>query len=403
MIKVVSGLCGSGKSTRMLEKINESVGDVRWLFITPFLAEVNERVPKATPNISWHIPKNKGKGKLSDLHKALKKKEDIVATHALLHMFEQSTIDLIIDGGYTLVIDEAIDCIGKVDSNICNGSDVEALITSEMVFVQEDSSVIWNEGRYPKHEGKYSAVRNMCNLGILQSFRDQFIMWQYPDMLLSNIKDCYILTYMFQGSTMRAWLDVKGIPYDYVDPVDFGLRSEKELKLQLKGNLEFVDNRTLKALYKNQTRYTFSNSWYKKAPPHKIKILKGLIRSAVVTDNLRQGDIFWTCFNSAYDKMKGTGYTKGYSDKGLSHIPWNIKAVNTFKDHQYCVYGVNIFKDPTEVEYMKSLGVEVESDEWSLSEMIQFIYRGSIRQNKPMKLMVFSKRMRGLLESWLDN
>lgn len=403
MINVVSGLCGSGKSTCMLDKINNSTGDVRWLFITPFLTEVNERVPEATPNIDWHIPKNKGEGKLTDLHNALKKKKDIVATHALLHLFEQATIDLIIDGGYTLVIDEAIDCIGKVDSTICNGSDVQALITSEMVFIQEDNSVIWNEETYPNHEGKYSAVRNMCNLGVLQSFRKQFIMWQYPDTLLSKVKECYILTYMFQGSTMRAWLDVKGIPYKYIAPVDFGLRSEEYLKEQLRSNLEFVDNRTLKALYKSQTRYTFSNSWYKKAPPHKVKILKGLIRSSVVSNKLKKGDIFWTCFNGAYDKMKGVGYTKGVSDKGLAHIPWNIKAVNNFKDHSYCVYGVNIFKDPTEVEYMRSLGVEVESDTWSLSEMIQFIYRGAIRQNRPMKLMVFSKRMRGLLEEWLYN
>lgn len=402
MIKVVQGMCGSGKSTRMLEKINDSVGDVRWLYITPYLDEVNDRVPNATPKVDWHIPSHKGKGKLDDLHNALKNKKDIVSTHALFKMFTQTTVDLVVDGGYTLVIDEAIDCIGKVDKAICNGSDVQALVTGEFVFVHEDNHVTWNEEKYPEHDGKYADIRSMCNLGVLQSFRGTFIMWQYPDMLMSEVEECYVLTYMFKGSTMRSWLDMKDIPYEYVDPEEFGLRPEEELKERLRSNLTIVDNRSLDDLYKHQTQYTFSNSWYKRAPASKIKKVKGIIRSAVVTNKLKQGDIFWTCFNHAYDKLKGQGYTKGCSDKGLAHIPWNIKATNKFKDHTYCVYGVNLFKDPTEVAYMESLGVSVESDDWCLSEMIQFIFRGAIRQDKPMKLMILSKRMRKIFTTWLE-
>ncbi len=401
MIKVVNGLCGSGKSTRMLEMINNSVGDVRWLFITPFLTEVNERVPKATPNINWHIPTNKGKGKLGDLHKALKVHKDIVSTHALFHEFTKETIDLVIDGNYTLVIDESIDCIGKVDKQICNGSDVQALITSEMVFVHDDKSVTWNEDKYPDHDGKYSTVRQMCQLGVLQMYRERFIMWQYPEVLLSQVKECYILTYMFQSSTMRSWLDLKDISYEYVSSEDFGLRPEEELKAELRANLEIVDNRALNALYKGQTQGTFSNSWYKSIRPEKVKQLKALMRSAVVSNGLKQGDIFWTSFKVAERKLQGVGYTKGASKEGTAFIPFNIKATNEFKDHKYCIYGVNLYKDPTEVEYMRSLGVEVDSSAWSTSEMIQFVYRGACRQNKPMKLMIFSKRMRRLFEEWL--
>lgn len=403
MIKVVDGLCGSGKSTRMLDIINSRTGDVRWIFITPYLTEVEQRVPESTPNIKWYAPSNKGSGKLGDLNIALRKRKDIVSTHALFKMFTKETVELIIDGGYTLVIDEAIDCIGKVGKGVCNSSDTAALLEGGFISIETNNSILWNEERYPEHLGRYADIRNMCNLGILQSFRDTFIMWQYPDILLSRVKECYVLTYMFEGSTMSSWLRLKGIEYSYVDHSEFGLRPEEDIKTIVRANLLLVDSPTIRRLHKNQTIHTFSSSWYNNAPSSKIKIVKGMIRSAVVSNKLKQGDIFWTCFKSAYEKMKGTGYTKGASDKGLAFLPWNIRATNDFREHKFCVYGVNLFKDPTEVAYMESLGVSVESEDWALSHCIQFIFRGAIREGNPMKLMILSKRMQSLLVKWLYN
>jgi hypothetical protein len=39
---------------------------------------------------------------------------------------------------------------------------------------------------------------------------------------------------------------------------------------------------------------------------------------------------------------------------------------------------------------------------FSLSEMIQFIWRGCIRKGEPMKVLILSERMRGLLIKWLN-
>jgi hypothetical protein len=44
----------------------------------------------------------------------------------------------------------------------------------------------------------------------------------------------------------------------------------------------------------------------------------------------------------------------------------------------------------------------VDSDMFALSEMIQFIWRGAIRQGKPMKVLILSERMRNLLIKWLE-
>jgi hypothetical protein len=54
------------------------------------------------------------------------------------------------------------------------------------------------------------------------------------------------------------------------------------------------------------------------------------------------------------------------------------------------------------VNYLQSNGIDVDEDMYALSEMIQFIWRGAIRQGKPMKVLILSERMRNLLIKWLE-
>lgn len=43
-----------------------------------------------------------------------------------------------------------------------------------------------------------------------------------------------------------------------------------------------------------------------------------------------------------------------------------------------------------------------QEEQFALSEMIQFIWRSAIRDNKPIKLYIPSVRMRNLLEKWIE-
>ena len=44
----------------------------------------------------------------------------------------------------------------------------------------------------------------------------------------------------------------------------------------------------------------------------------------------------------------------------------------------------------------------LNEDLWSLGELIQLIWRGCIRKDKPMNVYIPSKRMRSLLINWLN-
>ena len=46
-------------------------------------------------------------------------------------------------------------------------------------------------------------------------------------------------------------------------------------------------------------------------------------------------------------------------------------------------------------------GVVINEDEWALSELIQWMFRSSIREQKNINIYIPSKRMRDLLMKWL--
>lgn len=404
MINVIDSMCGTGKSTKMFELMRQKAKEndqVRFLYITPFLSEIDERVPKELPELDFYTPENKGKGKIGDLKMLVFEGKNIASTHVLFSKLTPQIVDILIDKQYVLVIDEAISCVGLLDKSLVH-TDTRDLLKSGMVIpnTEKRNQLSWNEVEYPEHDGRYAFVRNLCNLGVVYCYADTFLMFEYPPKLLSGLKEVWVLTYLFQGSDMRCWLDLNSIPYQIVDNNSLGLLSEDKLKENIRTNLEIVNNRNLSAT--RQRRGTLSKSWFSSADKPSIDKYKAMLRSCVVSNKAKAGQVFWTTYKDYQLKMQGTGYTKGVSDDMPAFLPMNIRATNDYRNYTLCMYAVNIFKNPVEVDYLKSNGIDVDEDVFALSEMIQFIWRGAIRQGKPMKVLILSERMRNLLIKWLE-
>lgn len=374
---------------------------VRFLYITPFLSEINERVPVELPELDFWTPENKGKGKIGDLLTLVRQGKNIASTHALFGKLTPALVESLIHHKYVLVIDEAISCVGLLDKNLVP-TDTRDLLRSGMVKVNTENrnQLVWNEVDYPEHDGRYAFVRNLCNLGVVYCYADTFLMFEYPPKLLKELPDVWVLTYLFNGSDMRCWFDLNNIPYTIEDNKALGLKSEAEVKEVVRKNLNIITNRSLEN--KQQRTTTLSKGWFDKAKKEDIDSYKAMLRSCVVTYKAKAGTVFWTTYKDYQKRMQGTGYTKGISEDMPAFLPMNIRATNDYRNYTLCMYAVNIFKNPIEVNYLKSNGIEVDEDTYALSEMIQFIWRGNIRQGKPMDVLVLSTRMRNLLEEWIN-
>lgn len=404
MINVIDSMCGTGKSTKIFEIMREQSKkdkDKRFLYITPFLSEIDERIPKELPEMDFWTPENKGKGKIGDLLTLVKQGKNIASTHALFGNLTPALVDILIEKQYVLVIDEAISCVGLLDKSLVP-TDTRDLLRSGMVRVNTEkrNQLSWNEDDYPNHDGRYAFVRNLCNLGVVYCFADTFLMFEYPPKLLSELHEVWVLTYLFNGSDMRCWLDLNDISYTVVDNASLGLKSEREIKQMVRDNLILLSNRNLDK--KQQRATTLSKGWFDKAKKEEVDGYKAMLRSCVVSQKAKAGEVFWTTYKDYQTRMQGTGYTKGVSEDMPAFLPMNIRATNDYRNYTLCMYAVNIFKNPVEVNYLDSNGISVDEDTFALSEMIQFIWRGAIRQGKPMKVLILSQRMKNLLEKWVE-
>lgn len=404
MIKVIDAICGAGKSTKIFDVMRDGYLDdgYRYLYITPFLTEIEERIPNELPELGFKSPVNFGEGKIENLKQLVELGENVASTHVLFGLLTEEIVDILIQKKYRLVIDEAINCVGLASQEF-NVSDTKALIKSKMVVVDRDqrNRLHWNEKEYPNHDGKYSMIRRMCMMGMLYSYQDEFVMFEYPPKLLKSLEEVYVLTYLFHGSDMRCWLELNQIPYTIMDNEELGLCSEKVIKDIVRNNLTFVSNRNLDNT--RQRSGTLSKTWFKNANPDELKKYKAMMRSCVVGEKVKVGEVFWTTYKDYEAKLAGDGYRRGISIDMPSYLPCNLRATNKYMDYRLCMYAVNLFKNPTEVNYLKEQGVEPDEDTYALSEAIQFIFRGAIRQGKPMSLLVLSKRVRKLLEDWLND
>ena len=92
VVNIVDAIMGVGKTTSAINYINKSNPDVKFLYITPYLTEI-ERIIKNCPLKNFKEPKSYGT-KLNGIKLLFKKGENIVSTHSLFSLFDEEIIDL---------------------------------------------------------------------------------------------------------------------------------------------------------------------------------------------------------------------------------------------------------------------------------------------------------------------
>lgn len=405
MIKIIDSMMGTGKTSGIFKMMREGQHLNRYLYISLFLDEVGDgntgvkgRIQKELPEMDFKMPQNTGSGKLESLKKMVSNRCNISSTHALFGIFDKELVDMLVTQGYTLIIDEAVDCISLFPE--VNKSDIHILLSGNVITIEPSGRIVWDEGKYPQHNGKYSNIRELCAMGSLYLHDNVVIIWEYPPKLLELLPDVYVITYLFEGSTMSSWMKINELGYEYADNNKFGLKSEAEVKELARANLTLLTPPSLNKI--KQTRYTFSAGWHEDVNKDNAALVKSILRSTIVSQGAKSGDVFWTSFLSSRLKLQGAGYTKSVKGGLEPFLPFTTKATNNYRDYWLCMYTVNLFKNPVEVNYLRSRGVQFDEDSFALSQMIQFIWRGCIRGGRPMKVLILSNRMRKLLTDWLN-
>ena len=395
-VTVIDSICGSGKTSKFIEIMNNNTNN-KYIYITPYLDEI-QRVLNSCDNRVFYEPKTeRGEGsKLKDFNKLLSQGKNIVSTHSLFSMVNDETLKYLKEYSYTLVMDEVFQVVEQIK---ITKSDREILLRDK-VSVAEDGKLTWIDKDY---KGTLSKYKNAIEKGDCYIYDDCFMLWTFPCLIMNALEHTYILTYMFKGQLQRYYYDMNKIRYEYKSIKKINGKYEiieyleKEDLTYLRNLINICDNEKLNKI--GEGRYTLSKSWYIKQDNNKtdaFDLLKNNIYNYFrnITKS-KSKDNMWTTFKDYKNDLKGAGYSKGF-------ISCNARATNEYKDKKNLAYTINTFNNPMILKFFRNKNVNVDEDSFALSELIQWIFRSQLRDNKTINIYVPSSRMRELLVKWIN-
>lgn len=431
-VKIIDRICGCGKTTWMINHMKNN-SDKKWLFVSPYLEQVgngvsNGRLQRDCPELSFQSPVNNGWDSKSDSLKYLVENGyNVSATHQLYKGLSNSVMEIIRDEGYCIVIDEVMDLISK--TNI-HHDDVDLWVGLGLLHVDDTTrKVSWNATK--AYKGDLAWIKKLCDLDILYYFQTttgsrNLFMSKIPPRLITSGSEVYVLTYMFDGSLMKTWLDIHTINYMYYNPPE--LRTNRQVKKVVQDKLHIVDTpRSLKKLNRNNKtgvllKTAFSKNAYArwwKQDPDIMDVIRKACDNTIRHKFPAKSDVYYTVFKDWADKVEGERMKKiiqnfheetgeevdidlGSDIKTDNFVAKNQKATNMYSHCNAAIYLCNTYPNLTVNNYISGLGGEVDSDIYALSELIQWIFRGCIRNGEDMWVMIASDRMRQLLEDWME-
>lgn len=395
-INVVDAICGAGKSTSLINMINEDASNQRFLYVTPYLSEV-ERIKNACVNKHFKEPIiGHGLNKLENIQELFKNGENIVSTHALFKKFTTEIIEIIKEKEYILIMDEVTDVMVQMD---ITADDLKTL-ANKYIKVGQKNVVEWIK---PDYEGKFEdykeTIENHRVVASLDNKGKIFSLTSFvPIEIFKAFKNIWILTYMFECQMQKYYFDVYKFKYLYWYIQNFHLTLNKQIynEQNIKKLIKVCDVPKLNNI--GNDPFALSVSWFaKKGNETNFKILKNNIYNFFrhITKQSSK-KVMWTTFKRYQNKIKSKGFTKGF-------VSLNMKATNLYAERTAIAYIANRYLNPCFQIFFKQNGIEVDNDKFALSELIQFIFRSAIRNGQEIIIYLPSKRMREILQNWLDN
>ena len=404
VIKIVDDIMGSGKSTWAINHINQNP-DKKFLCIVPLLSECERFKEKTDIDI---IDPEKWGSKWKNFRWLVENDKNIVTTHSLIKMMDLDMLELLKSKNYVLMIDE---CLDVLDTYKISKDDLKIIFNEKLVSLDEDGFLVWNEERKP-YKGVYGDIKRLCSFKSLMGFKKEnsdelarIIMWNFPVDFFKCFDESYIFTYLWEGSIQKSYFDIHGIKYEkYMLDYDRQLIPHcKEIEYEKRRNvadlINIYDGKFNKIGMKIGKSNPLSKSWYEDKRKKNRSIFSQLknntenyFRTVTKTKSI---DNMYTVFKPYCKYVKGKGFANGF-------VSCNARGTNEFKDKKSLAYLINFFMSPDIKQFLEHYHIEFDDNLFSLSALLQWIWRSQIRDGNPIDLYIPSERMRELLKIWIN-
>ena len=405
LFRVIDSIMGSGKTTHIINKLKQAgEGTARYIVVTPYLKEV-ERFRSSVPELNFQQPDNSRTTKLADMHRLIAKGHNIVATHSLFHHWNLETLVLLEAHQYHLIIDETIDCTRPYGSasNEPDPKDVMFLLDSGDITAKENGLLQWSSRRSPGNH--FKQVQDDCEAGRLfltgSEERDGLMFWEFPISLLRTFHSVTLLTYMFDGSLMSAYLKGHGISPDLLtldesrNLVTWSMAEEARASANLAKLIHVLEDDRLNS--QGEDGHAFSRSWFGQCSRQDLQAIGNHTYNALQNRfKATAKNAMWSCVLEQRDKISPKSFKKAFQ-------PCNLRATNELSDRRNLAYLRNVYMNPLLAQfYRHHRAGSPNADRYALSELLQWVFRSAIRNDEPINLYLPSSRMRKLLYDWMN-
>lgn len=391
-ITVVDARMGRGKSSAAIRYMNIYKGEKKFLYITPYLGEVD----RICEQCNFDQSDGSFMSKSAELKLHLRSGKNIAATHSLFYLMDEEALELVRTQRYSLIIDESIQVIEQLKMT---RKDFE-LIVNQLTEKDENGILHWIDSEY---SGRFSDYKAMADTGSLRRLDSALLNVMNPDMLRA-FDEIYMLTYLFDGQYQKAYLDYFGFEYRIVGVEQddhgffFSSRPDSPPPIDYSRLINLVESPRFNA--PGAGRFALSKQWFdaRTYDDDKIKDLRNNLKrffQKIPTGSAETR--LWASFKS--DRNKLIDSKTGRFNNNFLQV--SARATNEYRNRTDIAYMVNRFTNPNIMKFFATKGIIINADNFALSEMLQWIWRSAIRDNKPINLYIPSSRMRKLLKDWM--
>lgn len=419
-VEIFDNIMGAGKSTAIFAWMDSNPNE-KYIYVSPNLSEVDVdgRIHNCVKNIEFISPTlEEDTRKIDHLNDLLVQGKNIACTHQLYLSMSNFSMDLIASRGYIVVLDEEINVMKSY--NKYSFKDITWLLQEGYIeYDKTNGAVSWvkEDDLLNDEDHSYFYCKNLCDKKSLyitrfdensQKAKRVMMVTQIPIRMLECAKRVIAITYMYKGSVLDCFLKLKGFKTkEFTDTVC----AKKITPSYYKDLITLVppDDKT--------KSYAMTSTWWDSKLTEKpcADIRNYILRNARKYANSAD-EVYWTLpkarAKGASDKVRKNyqlinpiGFVH-YKDKGGVKRPcWlstHTRATNMYSNKRVAIHCFNRYPLHDVDSYLKDYGCPIDAKVFCLSEVLQWFFRGCIRNEEPMVWCIASKRVYDLVYRWLN-
>ena len=410
-IELLDALPGCGKTYAITHYMAEHRSNP-WLYLSPLASEVygvdqddpNTVVAKAAEKgLQMYTPSDNAEGTKTDqILTFLEEGLDVACTHNLMLRFTKKHIAAIKKHKYNVVCDETLDLLAAYNME---KDDFEFLKNHELISINPDNGRVIFKDVDMGDKARYADVKILCDLGCLFSAprSERMLVTQLSTDLLTESNRFILITYNYKGSLMDNFLSLHGFTHEKLQGIKTRF-DNKEAKEKIVNLLTILETPSVLKVQKGTASKLSKSWWLNASKDSRDEVINAIGSCARKTKAMKKDDLIFTLPKDIIENQRSNGYK--ISNKFFSKDSWvacNCRATNEYANAKLAVQAYNLFPNVSVVAYLQDMGCRVDAENYALNMLIQWVWRGCIRNAEPMYVAFLSKRMSTIFKDWLCN